>query len=117
MLDLATRTQPGPFNTRTHELGTYLGIRGDGKLLAMAGERLKLHDFVEVSAVCTDPSARGRGYASRLVAEVSRRIMAAGRTPMLHVRQDNAGAIRVYEALGFATRRVLALRVLKRPES
>jgi ribosomal protein S18 acetylase RimI-like enzyme len=116
MLDLATRTQPGPFNTRTHELGTYLGIREQGKLLAMAGERLKLDDYVEISAVCTDPDARGRGYASRLLAEVARRIIDGGRTPMLHVRGDNVRAIRVYEAMGFVTRHVLALQVLKRPD-
>ena len=116
MVDLATRTEPGPFAERTRDLGTYLGIRDGSRLLAMAGERLKLADYVEVSAVCTDPSARGRGYASRLVTEVVRRIMAGGRTPFLHVRQDNEGAIRVYESLGFTTRRVLELRVFRRPE-
>jgi ribosomal protein S18 acetylase RimI-like enzyme len=104
MIELTALTKPGPFGSRTHELGTYLGIRQDGKLVAMAGERLKVPGYTEVSAVCTHPEHLGRGYAQVLMAEVMRRIRDRGETPFLHSRADNERAIRVYEKLGFRTR-------------
>jgi GNAT superfamily N-acetyltransferase len=105
MLDLVERTKPGPFFARTHELGTYLGGRdGRGELVAMAGERLRFAGYTEVSAVCTDPNARKRGLATRLVRAVAAGIDARGETTMLHVLADNDSAIRVYESLGFAVR-------------
>lgn len=114
MIDLTALTKPGPFTTRTHELGTYLGIRQDGKLVAMAGERLKVPGFTEVSAVCTHPDHLGKGYARTLMAEVMRYIRARGETPFLHVRQDNLRAIELYKNLGFRERRVLHLAVLRK---
>jgi predicted GNAT family acetyltransferase len=114
MVSLAELTKPGPFHARTPELGLYLGIRCDGKLVAMAGERLHLPGFTEVSAVCTHPEYQGRGYASSLVSALVLKIMERGEIPFLHVRADNKGAIRVYERLGFETRRLLELVVLKR---
>ncbi len=75
MMALTALTKPGPFGKRTHELGTYLGIRRDGKLVAMAGERLKIPGYTEVSAVCTHPEHTGHGYARILMAEVMRRIL------------------------------------------
>jgi GNAT superfamily N-acetyltransferase len=114
MLDLAGRTRPGPFERRTHELGRYLGVREGGRLVAMAGERLRVPGATEISAVCTDPEARGRGLAAALVGELATSIRARGETPFLHVLTDNTPAIRVYEALGFTTRAtgdVVALRV------
>ncbi len=104
MLSLTKLTQPGPFGPRTHELGTYLGIRIQGKLVAMAGERLKVPGYTEVSAVCTHPDHLGKGFAAALMSEVMRRIRDRGETPFLHVRQDNARAIALYERLGFRTR-------------
>jgi ribosomal protein S18 acetylase RimI-like enzyme len=114
MVELATLTKPGPFASRTHELGTYLGIRRDGKLVAMAGERLKLPGHTEVSAVCTHPEHTGHGYAGILMTEVMRRIVARGETPLLHVREDNVRAIGLYERLGFRTRVRLYLALLRR---
>jgi ribosomal protein S18 acetylase RimI-like enzyme len=105
MLDLVSRTKPGPFFARTIELGAYLGIRIDGKLAAMAGERMHPPGFVEISAVCTDPVARGRGLATRLVRAVAAGIEARGETPFLHAAGTNVNAIRLYEQLGFRTRR------------
>jgi predicted GNAT family acetyltransferase len=105
MIELTTLTKPGPFSSRTHELGTYLGIRQGGKLVAMAGERLKVSGYTEVSAVCTHPEHLGKGYAQALMAEVMRGIRERGQTPFLHTRADNARAIRVYEKLGFRTRK------------
>jgi GNAT superfamily N-acetyltransferase len=113
MVELATLTEPGPFNLRTMELGSFFGIKdASGKLLAMAGERMRWPQFVEVSAVCTHPDARGRGYSRALISRVVEGIRRIGRTPMLHVFAVNP-AIRVYESLGFIRRRSLELAVLK----
>jgi predicted GNAT family acetyltransferase len=103
MVALATLTKPGPFGSRTHELGTYMGIRCDGKLVAMAGERLKIPGYTEVSAVCTHPDHVGKGYARVLMTAITQGIRDAGDVPMLHVRADNARAIELYERLGFRT--------------
>jgi ribosomal protein S18 acetylase RimI-like enzyme len=114
MIELTAMTKPGPFSTRTHELGTYLGIRKDGKLVAMAGERLKVPGHTEVSAVCTHPEHTGKGYAGDLMAEVMKRIRERGETPFLHVRQDNGRAIEVYKRLGFRQRKLGHFAVLRK---
>jgi ribosomal protein S18 acetylase RimI-like enzyme len=105
MLELTALTKPGPFSKRTHELGYYIGIRQKGKLIAMAGERLKTPGHTEVSAVCTHPDHTGKGYAALLMGEVMRGIRQRGETPFLHVRSDNRRAIALYERLGFRTRK------------
>ena len=104
MIALTQLTKPGPFGPRTHELGTYLGIRIEGKLVAMSGERMKVPGYTEVSAVCTHPEHTGHGYAARVMGEVMRGLRERGETPMLHVRADNERAIALYERLGFVTR-------------
>jgi ribosomal protein S18 acetylase RimI-like enzyme len=114
MLELATLTKPGPFGKRTHELGAYLGIRREGRLVAMAGERLKVPGYTEVSAVCTHPEHTGRGYARILMMEVMQRIRSRGETPCLHVRKDNVRAIELYERLGFRQRVLLHFVVLRK---
>jgi predicted GNAT family acetyltransferase len=114
MIELTSLTKPGPFSTRTHELGTYLGIRRTGKLVAMAGERLKVPGFSEVSAVCTHPEHTGHGYARILMTEVMRRIRSRGETSFLHVREDNVRAAELYERLGFTIRVVGHLAVLRK---
>ncbi|MFJ8937297.1 GNAT family N-acetyltransferase [Streptomyces sp. NPDC102365] len=119
MLDLVERTRPGPFLPRTVELGTYLGIRRGGALVAMAGERLHPPGWTEISAVCTDAAVRGEGLATRLTLAVAHGIRARGETPFLHTAADNATAVRLYESLGFRLRRrtrFLAARVPERPE-
>jgi predicted GNAT family acetyltransferase len=113
MLELVELTKPGPFLKRTRELGTYLGIREAGRLVAMAGERLKPYGYTEISAVCTHPDYRGRGYASSLVSFLIQRITRRKETPFLHVRAENVDAIRVYEKLGFKTRRTINITVVK----
>jgi predicted GNAT family acetyltransferase len=114
MMELTALTKPGPFHKRTHELGTYVGIRRAGKLVAMAGERLKIPDYTEVSAVCTHPEHTGHGYARILMADVAQRICSRGETPVLHVRGDNARAIALYEKLGFSQRVLLHFAVLRK---
>jgi ribosomal protein S18 acetylase RimI-like enzyme len=114
MMELTALTKPGPFYQRTHELGTYLGIRRDGTLVAMAGERLKIPGYTEVSAVCTHPEHTGQGYARILMTEMVERICSRGETPFLHVRGDNVRAIELYERLGFAQRVLLHLAVLRK---
>jgi GNAT superfamily N-acetyltransferase len=113
MVELAELTEPGPFRERTIELGPFFGIFQSGRLLAMAGERTHLPQFVEVSAVCTHPDARGRGYARMLIGTVMDEIRQRGKIPFLHSFAHNYSAIRVYESLGFTLRRNLELAVLK----
>jgi ribosomal protein S18 acetylase RimI-like enzyme len=104
MLDLAGRTKPGPFLPRTVELGSYLGIRRGGALVAMAGERLHPPGWTEISAVCTDDAWRGHGFASRLVRALVAGIRERGEMAFLHAVADNP-AIGLYETLGFRLRR------------
>ena len=104
ILDLVERTKPGPFLPRTIELGAYLGIRRDGILAAIAGERQRPPGWTEVSAVCTDPAFRGQGLAARLVSAVVAGINERGDRAFLNVLSANASAIRVYESLGFTAR-------------
>jgi predicted GNAT family acetyltransferase len=111
MLELTALTEPGPFRPRTYDLGGFLGIREKGRLAAMAGQRLALPGFTEVSAVCTHPDFRGRGYGLALVAAVADVIHARGDVPILHVLSTNAAAIHVYKSAGFTLRRKLHLVV------
>ena len=113
MLELTTLTKPGPFGTRTHELGSYIGIRCEGKLVAMAGERLKVPGFTEISAVCTHPGHTGKGYGAALMIEMMQGIRKREETPFLHVRQDNPRAIALYERLGFRERKLGHFAVLR----
>ncbi len=104
MLELATLTRPGPFGPRAPALGEFFGVKQRGRLVAMAGERMKQPGFTEVSGVCTHPDVRGRGLARVLSAHVARRILARGETPYLAAYATNTPAIRLYESLGFRTR-------------
>jgi ribosomal protein S18 acetylase RimI-like enzyme len=116
MLDLVARTRPGPFLPRTVELGTYLGIQRDGRLIAMAGERLHPPGWTEISAVCTDPDHRGQGLATRLVRAVAAGIRERGETPFLHAAAANTAAIRLYESIGFTLRRHTAFLLVRAPQ-
>ena len=111
---LATLTQPGPFHARTHTLGGFVGVRENGRLIAMAGERLKAPGFTEISAVCTHPDARGRGLAAALMRRVAAGIVARGEELFLHVYPHNKSAIALYERLGFRHRADIQLNVLRR---
>jgi ribosomal protein S18 acetylase RimI-like enzyme len=104
MLALATLTRPGPFRINTHTLGRFVGIRDGDRLVAMAGERLQIDGFIEISGVCTHPDYRGRGYGAALLSAVGARILSEGATPFLHTYADNEGAIALYRSLGFDTR-------------
>jgi ribosomal protein S18 acetylase RimI-like enzyme len=115
MVALADLTEPGPFRHGTSRLGGFLGIRVNGRLAAMAGQRLSPAGFSEISAVCTHPDFRGRGYARALVAEVARNICLEGRMPFLTSFEANTGAIRIYQQVGFILRRTFQLAVLKPP--
>jgi ribosomal protein S18 acetylase RimI-like enzyme len=109
MTALAGLTKPGPFLPGTQRLGRFVGIRIDGRLAAMAGERLRAGDWTEVSAVCTHPDFRGRGLAAQLSSLVVDRILTRGEKPFLHAFADNQQAIRLYEALGFVRRRDMSV--------
>ncbi len=114
MVALASLTRPGPFFERTHRLGEFVGVRVDGRLAAMAGERLRLDGLTEVSGVCVHPDFRGAGYARELSRLVARRILARGEQPFLHAFDDNTPAISLYETLGFRLRTKVQLTVLVR---
>jgi ribosomal protein S18 acetylase RimI-like enzyme len=116
MMALTALTKPGPFATRTHELGTFLGIRIDGELVAMTGERMKPGKFTEMTAVCVHPDHRGRGYAQALLAAVARQIEARGEIPFLHVFSSNASAIALYQRQGMRIRRRLHVTALMKQE-
>jgi predicted GNAT family acetyltransferase len=112
MLELTAATEPGPFLPQTIQMGSYFGIRAsDGRLAAMAGERLRSTEFAEISAVCTHPEFRGRGYARDLTTFLAARILAAGKTPFLHVKSEN-GAKVVYQKIGFRLRAAIYLTVI-----
>lgn len=114
MRALAHLTEPGPFFARTNRLGDFVGVRQEGRLVAMAGERMKLDGFAEVSGVCTHPDHRGHGYAGALMSVVAREIIARGETPFLHSYSSNAGAIALYERLGFVLRAQVTVTILSR---
>jgi predicted GNAT family acetyltransferase len=114
MLELTKLTNPGPFVARSHELGTFLGIRVGGRLVAMAGERMKPGHHTEITAVCVHPDHRGRGYAQLLLGAVARQIVARGEIPFLHVFSDNDSAIALYRRQGMEIRRRLHVTVLQR---
>jgi len=105
MFALATLTEPGPFLLRTPELGRFIGVRRQGRLVAMAGQRFRAPGFVEVSAVCTHPDARGEGLGAALTLEIAHDIREQGDVPFLHVTQTNESAVRLYRKLGFRIRR------------
>jgi ribosomal protein S18 acetylase RimI-like enzyme len=114
ILDLVARTEPGPYLPRTVEMGTYLGFRHHGRLIALAGERLHPPGWTEISAVCTDPGHRGRGLATRLVRAVAAGIKERGERPFLHAAAGNTRAIRLYESIGFTLRSRTVFSLLRR---
>jgi len=114
MMALTELTKPGPFTLRTHELGTFLGIRIDGQLVAMAGERMKPANYTEMTAICVHPDHRGRGYAQVLLGAVASQIAARGEIPFLHVFSKNDSAIALYRRQGMEIRRRLYVTALQR---
>ncbi|MDE3235390.1 MAG: GNAT family N-acetyltransferase [Bacteroidota bacterium] len=114
MLALTKLTKPGPFFSRTFELGNYEGVFCNGNLVAMTGQRLQPYPFTEVSAVCTHPDHTGKGYAAGLLTSQIKKILAERRIPFLHVYPNNVSACKLYEKLGFSTRKSLIVQVLEK---
>ncbi|MFH6936431.1 GNAT family N-acetyltransferase [Flavobacterium sp. FlaQc-30] len=108
LFELVNLVQPGYFKTNTFLLGNYYGIFIDGKLVSIAGERMKMNNFTEVSAIITHPDHTGKGYAKQLTSLVVNNIFDEGKIPFLHVVETNLGAIKLYEKLGFVTRRKMS---------
>jgi len=115
MLALVSEARPGPFATRTVEFDGYVGVRRDGRLVAMAGERLRPPGFAEISAVATLPDHRREGLAELLVSTVASGIVGRGEIPFLHAAAGNSNAIRLYESLGFRTSRTVWFSVVEAP--
>ena len=112
MAALADHAKPGPWGPKTHLYGPFFGVRENGRLLAMAGQRMLMPGMAEVSGVSTWADCRGRGLARALIGHVMRAMVARGEQPFLHSYADNAGAIALYEALGFRIRREVHVLVL-----
>ncbi len=117
MIELATLTKPGPFLVRTRNLGVFWGVRVEGRLIAMAGERFKQPGFTEVSAVCTHPDFQGQGLGGALLSKVAADIQQRGETAYLHAFAHNTGAIHLYEQLGFRLRLPITFAILRRTGS
>jgi GNAT superfamily N-acetyltransferase len=114
---LVNLVQPGYFKNKTAELGRYYGIYRDDELIAVTGERMKMSAFTEVSAVVTHPNHTGRGYAKQLIAHATNKIFAENKLPYLHVAEINTTAIKLYEKLGFRTRRKISFWNLRTLEA
>ncbi len=108
LFDLVNMVQPGYFSNRTSDLGKYFGIYKKDKLIAVTGERMKMTEFTEVSAVVTHPKHTGKGYAKLLIKQTTNQIFKENKIPYLHVAESNIGAIKLYEKLGFTTRRKIS---------
>lgn len=118
MAALAYLTEPGPWRPLTYRYGAFFGIRREGRIVAMAGERMRpAPGLAEVSGVCTLPDCRAQGLAGRLIRHVMAGFAARGDTPFLHSYAQNAHAIRLYESLGFRARRHMVVTVLGRAET
>jgi predicted GNAT family acetyltransferase len=114
MLELATLTRPGPFTLRAQALGEFHGVRIEGRIVAMAGERMKQEGFAELSGVCVHPDFRGQGLARLLSIHITHRILARGETPYLHAWESNTAAVSLYETIGYKTRVKLNVKVVRR---
>jgi len=114
MLELTKLTKPGPFSEKTILFGNYFGIFIDERLAAMTGQRMHPIPYMEVSAVCTHPDFRGKGYAKALMLHVMKIILDNSFIPFLHVLTNNSGAIQLYESIGFLTRKKLFVDVIQR---
>lgn len=108
LFELVNFIQPGFFKDMTSDLGSYYGINKDNKLIAVTGERMKMNDYTEISAVVTHPGHLGKGYAKQLIAYTSDKIFSKNKIPYLHVADTNKNAIGLYEKLGFWTRRKIS---------
>ena len=104
MIELTQLTHPGPFKKSTIGFGHYEGVFEDGKLIAMAGQRLHPDQYAEISAVCTHPDYTKKGLASQLILSQVYRMLSSSQIPFLHVLSDNAKAIQLYYHLGFVKR-------------
>ena len=114
MFNLINKVQPGYYEPETYQLGNYFGIRQEGKLVAIAGERMRLDGLTEISAICTDPLYSGRKYAQQLIAALCKHNLQQDITPFLHVIETNERAIRLYEYMGFVIRRTISFWQLQK---
>lgn len=115
MLAIVERNKPGPFLPRTHELGRYVGVRREGRLIAMAGERLHADGWTEISAVSVDESARRQGLASSLTSDIAHAIRARGDEAFMHASAANTSAVSAYEKMGFEIRRRVPFLRIRTP--
>ncbi len=116
MVALTELAFPGFFRSKTYRMGSYCGVRVEGKLIAMGGERLRIAAHPELSAVCTHPAHRGKGLASAVIGHLVRRHRREGLRSWLHVGAQNTRAVDLYSSLGFATVRTVMLHRIVRAQ-
>jgi len=116
MVALTTLAFPGFFRSRTCEMGTYYGIRSEGQLIAMGGERLTINGYPEISGICTHPAHRGKGYAAAIMWQLARDHRRDGLISWLHVSATNSRAIELYERMGFREVRTIMLHRISRKQ-
>jgi predicted GNAT family acetyltransferase len=108
-------TRPGrTLCPRIQKLGQFLGVREDGKLVAIGGLRLHIPGYREISTVATLPDHERRGYATAIMGGLIDRIHARGERPFLTVRTDNPRAVEIYRRLGFKERTLLYSQTIRR---
>jgi len=114
MLDLAVLTKPGPFTLKALCLGNFWGVKRDGALIAMAGERMQQPGYTELSGLCVHPDSRGAGLGRLLLQFVAAEIFARGDQPYLHAFAANTGAIALYDSIGFKLRSRMSVAAIQR---
>ena len=114
MLELATLTKPGPFTLKAQALGDFWGIKENGRLIAMAGERLKQDGLTELSGVCVHPDFQGKGLGRLMTLYAAGKIFAKGEQPFLHTYATNSTAIGLYESIGFRLRTRMNVAMIER---
>jgi|SRR5579859_6286541 len=114
MTVIYSATRPGRvLCSRIQRCGLFLGVRQEGRLVAMGGLRLHPPGYREITTVATHPDLNGRGYATAIVSALAEKIIEAGERPYLTVRTDNQRAIAIYQRLGFRERTRIHSRTVR----
>ena len=104
LLGFYAAAYPGnAFDPRMLETGYYRVVREGGAVVAVAGVHVVSAELriASLGNVTTAPAARRRGLARAVVATLCADLLEVADVVALNVHHANAGAIRLYESLGF----------------